>query len=593
MTVWNASAYWQAWVADCGAYIGPDPVPHPPVEALGAYGDYADEIDYYVTDDSLTDVVNGTGTGDSEGTYRYWNDPTSTATGDYGTGTLPSGAHLYVIVYAPGYPWPTAAPAPDALSLVPASLVAGGTLDAGFWTGSTAYFSGWAADMGEYIGPWPMMPPPNVDGGSGSYPNEIDFFLMLPNPTDPTNVAVVGDGSYASQVWKSFRYLNDPGPPDSYTGYDLDEVGGATVPTPTDTPPTGYHLYVSAIWSGEPPYSPGHYVPTNYTALGTCPNETLPGGWSSYLSNVRLTREPSRTGQQLSLHVTHRTSAATNIVPVEQSMMDAGLAHTGWSAGDDSGNWWTQDCQKSPTITDVRLDAIEQVAYQFHPSPSRPSWPSDLDGSLVFGIDFVDPPYLPTDIDYFDADLSGFAWDSLIMHIGGTGSKSGAASGISWPLYVDFAVQLLDALPGSSGGVSLDGTDWASLHITTTTGGDFSAVEDLGSPPGDGDDLVLLLTPQMYLDDLWDTTGGPDFPAVIGAYTASYGVSYPWDSPDYTQFTYGFDTGSWRYWLPDTVGPVTVAELKTIGENFLAGDGVTQIKSLVPGYGWVPVQRFG
>jgi hypothetical protein len=126
MPTWVASSAWGAYVADCGPYLGP-PLRPPSVAALATFDD-PHEVDYYISSDTAANVIAQTDFLPFEARSQQWTSPTTKSSHVWGDRSVPGTPHLFVIYYAPAYAWPHAAPAVDALTLVPASYATGGTL---------------------------------------------------------------------------------------------------------------------------------------------------------------------------------------------------------------------------------------------------------------------------------------------------------------------------------------------------------------------------------------------------------------------------------------------------------------------------------
>lgn len=171
------------------------------------------------------------------------------------------------------------------------------------------YLRGWAADLGVYTGPWPMMWPPslNPDGFGG----EVDFIVMLPSPAHPADVRLVGDGTYDSYVYATY-----------FDGFAWSDGGWWTdgVGTLNDSPlppvlPTGAHLYVQVFNSSDSPPTvlPQSLVPLSYG--GTNPNEWTPGEWSPVTepaSDVAGTLPSSLSGVDPAVSVAKSLPGYTN-----------------------------------------------------------------------------------------------------------------------------------------------------------------------------------------------------------------------------------------------------------------------------------------
>lgn len=132
--------------------------------------------------------------------------------------------------------------------------------------------------MGIYVGPWPIqMPPGPAEGWDGGY--VIDYYVMLPNPTDPSP-AVAGDGSYDTYVYGT--YLT-PGATAADANWYTDSVGPSgtgSAPLPPVLQP-GAHLYVDIVGTSDTPptITPGSLVPLSYSPDGTNLNEWAAGHW--------------------------------------------------------------------------------------------------------------------------------------------------------------------------------------------------------------------------------------------------------------------------------------------------------------------------
>jgi hypothetical protein len=150
---------------------------------------------------------------------------------------------------------------------------------------------GWQADLGEYVGPWPLMPSPNLDMFTAG--TRIELVIGLPNPAAPDDVTQAFHNGYDSQLWGAVNSVpGDPADPlDSHLSWYRDSYGSMDWPDGRSPPSPGHHLYVIV-------YKPSHgvaddppsaFAPSSYCALGGSGTEIKPGGWSDW--QVAFTRE--------------------------------------------------------------------------------------------------------------------------------------------------------------------------------------------------------------------------------------------------------------------------------------------------------------
>lgn len=130
------------------------------------------------------------------------------------------------------------------------------------------------ADMGPYVGPWPLMAPGVLTDANG----DVLFWLALPNPADPSDPTIVSDGSYDTDVFAAERTdLTSTG--DAYFSRNEFTFSPGTVFV------AGMHLYLLIRWDvpdiGDPIHPPGFYVPNEYSSYGTAASKTVPGGWTA------------------------------------------------------------------------------------------------------------------------------------------------------------------------------------------------------------------------------------------------------------------------------------------------------------------------
>lgn len=142
---------------------------------------------------------------------------------------------------------------------------------------------GLIADMGPFNYPsaWPLMAPAILDGTYG----DVTFMLALPNPADPDNPLVIGDGSYSTDIFIAYRFwdfYDHSLTTETYYSDHAPYTGGGS---PTAFVP-GMHLYVAIDWEpsfdGPPAHGPDYYVPPGYAGYGSASFQTVPGQWSDW-----------------------------------------------------------------------------------------------------------------------------------------------------------------------------------------------------------------------------------------------------------------------------------------------------------------------
>lgn len=136
---------------------------------------------------------------------------------------------------------------------------------------SSSYVGGgWVADMGVYVGDWPLMAPAVIDDTDG----EVDFYVAQPHPSGEPGL--FGDGSYATDLYAASRYTGWPDQlRESYYSHRLPGYGNAS-----GVAPPGAHIFVVVYTSAPPPHPPSFYVPRLYSASGQASAYTAAGGYS-------------------------------------------------------------------------------------------------------------------------------------------------------------------------------------------------------------------------------------------------------------------------------------------------------------------------
>lgn len=151
------------------------------------------------------------------------------------------------------------------------------------WTDASSadYLWAWAADVGPYTGPWPLLPPGDV---KDIVDGELDFFLGVPAPDgDLLHFASNSITGYGTDIFNATRYVFPAAPSTTY--YYNDHRGDGTGPDITG-PPTGAHLFVLVDnyddESIPPSFPPESIVPPSYAAAGTATLQTALGHWSDW-----------------------------------------------------------------------------------------------------------------------------------------------------------------------------------------------------------------------------------------------------------------------------------------------------------------------
>lgn len=460
---------------------------------------------------------------------------------------------------------------------------------------SAARFTTWIADMGAWTGTWPMQYPTVYDGLDQANGDEIDFVIGVDNPAHPGDAFYMLDGSYPSPFWDAFRAGADP----TATSWYVSAVGGATAPAAGDEPSAGAHLWVVVFHYDpitdallEPPNAPEHYVPASYATGGLAPEPT--GHWSGLQDGVTETVEMVSEGSnswvdhgfsdiQSAAEDTTIGGLIANCYPNVMAAAVWGTPSGGGNGG--GGGVLIVDGSKSligATVNSTASLTLNQTAVALTAPPNNPP---PVSGTL--GIDYDAPP--------FSADYWQFESETPDSYT-----------------YGDLRFEAGGALPFATG-LSSDPGSVLDIFIA-------GALPAAGDGPTSDAGLTRVVHMEIVVDDpIWDAAFGINRSVamdtfglglsftLVGGDTSSFttapgaaDVPHPPPNGGYefvNSFEFGNDAGEflpitrttsqWRYWIP-IGGPV----LKTIGENFRSVGGA-QIKSLIPGVGWVPVQRHG
>jgi hypothetical protein len=141
---------------------------------------------------------------------------------------------------------------------------------------SNNYFgTKWAADVGPYTGPWPLLASGVFDPGG-----EIDFYVGVPNPDG--NPAHFADGTYSTDIFNAARWDNGDGTSGDYYWATHDDGTITSGPPFSNSMPTGAHLFVIAYppYPSAPLHDPFFYVPPTYANGGQAAQETAMGHFS-------------------------------------------------------------------------------------------------------------------------------------------------------------------------------------------------------------------------------------------------------------------------------------------------------------------------
>lgn len=440
---------------------------------------------------------------------------------------------------------------------------------------SPAYFGGWAADMGEYTGPWPMMPPPLVTNGDPTMNDEVDFVLGLPNPAHPGDPYYALDDSYHSPIWNNWRRLTSDAP-GSQVGYQRSYSGddNSYLPGPTDVPPSGVHLWVVAYFAaGEPANPPESYVPRTYAAGGTCLYETVRGalsGWQSGIPHsVPVDHVSFDYSQFLQTHESEVSGVGgeapdpwESLHDLVQAQMDAVSATT-----------WDYDSATFAQFTDFSFthaglsrywgkawsffdfhhrDAhfgVCPLVLQYDATPTQ-DFPGPL-FSMTPGVDYAPIPWADEPYEYEAPEPASFAWDDLNARIqidvnnlyGSALDHTPYTARVRFSTLTDYPAAPVTG-PITGGDTLLE----VALDETTDTVSDHAL--DLS---GVGTRLILNVAMTFWEDGLIGDLA-PDLPDPLldgtgGEYDFSYHCQV--DRPSYS-----WVTSRWRYELPDLVVPL-------------------------------------
>lgn len=427
-----------------------------------------------------------------------------------------------------------------------------------------SYFGGWAADMGIYTGPWPLLPPGVIGPDPYTYV-EIDFYIALPNPSDVTDVTIVADGSYDTPLWDSYRFgTGNPSPDDTGFGYYGDWLGTLTSVPPTA--PAGAHLYV--VYYGQtpvplhvPPNPPEFYTPPTYAAGGLALFETAMGHWSpdqaGFTQSKPVNSDPGYGGDFYHEEI-HSYLADHDIAAQVAADVTAILAATPGTGLTSTGVEASKVNLTSPfalTRTDVRTAAGMQLAHYngttAFASNDQPAYLSSLDA----GVDYSDTPYIassgnPGTAWQYDSPPT-WTWDDAHPVLYGedvsTGSSYPGAQPL--PLGLDFRLQWSTT--------SIPGTPWT---VTETLLIDLVSVTPNALRPVDYSAISALefwfhAAPKFLYD------GG--IPPVVDFAMPSPGHN---DYSDNDLFTTSGSLAlkilksTWQYWVPGAIISTTPSE---------------------------------
>lgn len=488
-----------------------------------------------------------------------------------------------------------------------------------------------AADVGEYIGPWPPPPPEWVPADAG----EIDYYVGLPN----TTLEDFADGTYPTAVGYSYRYRNPDLSEQHGTGGPY-STGGAdeSVVTP------GSHLIV--VWF-DPDYSAPGDMPTPSVEPEAVVPSTLvagcsgpvrgPGHWSDWQDEIEkhiqllMQTVVLANGGEHSYTDSSEQSAAL-IAEVESFRSRAAAGEEASMDGFIEGpsvvsisylvfgfNMFFEEFRNVDGDYEVTSAAgmnqavitVDGTGYEenfdFRPDP--------LD-DLIQGVDYDFIPDSSQFVEYEDDHLTLTGWDDWTAHVTtvdeGGRYEYASTHGFDHDYLGGFApsvrVCLIDAddltvqdildsddpgpLPSSSWPDDTRGTEIARYTAPTTDDADTT-------DRSFDDDLVIPLSSELGTTPIWTVAVQPSnmyevSPLVIGDFVApSVGSissllaqvingSFEPEAPQviYTQPRF-------RYWVPGEL-IFGGAEWHTLGGHFrTVGGGTLRINT--PGAGWLPV----
>jgi hypothetical protein len=508
------------------------------------------------------------------------------------------------------------------------------------WVDASANLGAWAAYIGPYIGPWPMAYPMVFDGLVGDWGDEIDFYLGLPNPAG-TSPLLFSDGSYPCQVWNTYRWRSTDEDPTAIS-WSWSATGGAVSPVYGQIPDPGVALYV-VCWRYasetspdliEPPNPPESYVPHNWVDGATGP--VAPWGMTPYTVtglDVDAIVNPSSgttwNGPTGFWSTAQQHEETLLPVPADldydgvftQAMENAyvethsdATAHTG-TGGAASGSLFHCDGRRDAnpfTFGGSYADANVWLAvwtYNLTPDYSPPIF----DPPGVFGVDWFHVPFqsYPANVQYQFPGPQQWHWGPWRFEASGKSSPyppappynfGSAPSMLETDVWVGWRADALVDTTAPAGAPA--GTIWLT-PVPVSTDDDADAVppsgfglpqerdmyvDNLGQPIDPAvvpPVLTLVATVKAVVKGEWDGRAGHNFPLPpYGAFSWDVGFSYAVGTDPSPGIPLQWQTWPWRWFGKPT------AVLKTVGENFLTPGDVV-VKSLVPGYGWVPVQRHG
>lgn len=447
-------------------------------------------------------------------------------------------------------------------------------------------FGAFQADLGEYIGPWPLMPPAVSDGLDPTTLDIIGFIIALPNPAAPTDVTQMSDGTYPTELYEAYLELQDPGPPDSVIEWLLEATGGATVPDGSTPPPAGYHLYVIAYANvGAPPYPPEHYAPASYVSGGTAPFEYVAGGWSDWQPGLSKTSgidagRTTQVGWAQGQTVSDSPYTAGNVNSYVNDSLDIAVAPSpNFTNGSGSAPMRVQGRRVHPFPTTGTVSGrceAGQVEFKYTastPNGSPVGAPGGVDpddvGERPFGLD----PY-----EFVDDDPADFEWEDMDVVVHPVSSTfTGAAAGLS-PLTGEWDLKVLTSdIAAGTTPVESSGTPLATISARSDYGSDQTTTVAIAT---DDSVLRILVSTGFALTGNVSTTDAPDFSGV-GEYDWSNTITLP------SGLGYQFTTTEFRYWLPNHIEPAGIKWHMVGGHYAPVGDVALQI--LTPGVGWVDI----
>lgn len=474
---------------------------------------------------------------------------------------------------------------------------------------NASYLNSWVADLGPYIGPWPLLP----TGVTTGYPDtgwEVDFWVCLPNPAAPDDASQILDSSYDTVAWNASRNDNSFGDPtvvpQTEVDYLVDYFGTGSDPAPPipSSPPPGYHIYVVYYpYNGgtRPTITPESLVSPNYSAQGKATFETSLGHWSdlqpeeTHSTTINGTtvniptgsgayygppgNEPSQTVDytgypgtsalepiiQLFQQNFYPPSTSTGQI-YETSTGDIGgsniaysisrNAATGTNPSDTSA--FSVDAALSVWKVDINAEFAERY-FSFTPAPQGLN-------SLVYGVDYEYSPYdtsYSTDnaqYEYVSDTYVSYSWGSMNVHVTAqlgvqnileSFSISGTPSATTRVDMLSDTALSVDQLPPG-------GTTLYSNTVTLANNGD--TLDTLGALDlsSAGLSFVLAFGPTvLFADSASADVGAVDVPPPpAGSGLTTYGYSFAVRSQLRNRPTFTWVAPQWRYWVPGKIVPV-------------------------------------